>query len=57
MGCFSAGLKENKAMLPGESFSLLSTHLPTGVLIALVANKHNCSVGIAILSNFFEPSS
>ncbi len=53
MRCFGTGFEEDQAVLPGESLSFFRAHLPTGVLVTFVTNQHDCSVGIAILPNFF----
>lgn len=50
-------LQENKSIFSRKPLSILSTNLTSRILVRFVTNEHDCSVGITILSDFFEPLS
>lgn len=53
---FGRCLKENEAILFGETFSLFSADLSPAVEIGLVADEHDHNVGITVLPDLFKPA-
>ena len=50
------GLHEDETVLASEHFAFVGADLAPRIQVALVSDKHDCHVRVAVLLDFFEPA-